>query len=167
MLENKFGEPMPSRHTVGGANFHLQFTPKYRRKVFNDREIVRACKHEFERKASELGVTLYACEFGPDHVHLFIGNCKNYSLPKLAQHFKGSSSRALRRNLSEHVRQYEWGESFWSDCYFYDSIGRMTTENVSFYIERQQRKHWITQAQSVQKLKVTRRGQTALGDFAS
>lgn len=156
MSEDKFGEPMPSRHAFGGANFHLhllaiaptaymmqvlnklvQFTPKYRRAVFNDRKIARACRREFEHKAAELGITLYACEFGPDHVHLFVGNCKNYTVPKLAQHFKGASSRALRRNLWEHVMCYEWGASFWSDGYFYESIGRMTTESIKFYIERQ------------------------------
>lgn len=164
MSEIKFGEPMPSRHTVGGANFHLQFTPKYRRPVFNDPTIMRACRHEFERKAKQLGIALHACEFGPDHVHLFVGNCKNYSVPQLAQHFKGSSSRVLRRDLWERVRKYEWGASFWSDGYFYESIGRMTTESVRFYIERQQHKHWLSQSQ---KQEVTGHGQTTLGDFAS
>jgi len=51
MPEDKFCEPMPSRHAFGGANFHLQFTPKYRRAAFNDCEIAHACRREFERKA--------------------------------------------------------------------------------------------------------------------
>ena len=33
-----------------------------------------------------------ACEFGPDHVHLFVSRCKkNYSVPYLVQRFKGAS----------------------------------------------------------------------------
>ena len=35
-----------------------------------------------------------------------------------------------------------WGDSFWSDGYFYESIGRVTTDTIRFYIERQQGKHW-------------------------
>jgi len=52
MPEDKFCEPMPSRHAFGGANFHLQFTPKYRRALFNDCEIAHACRRELERKAA-------------------------------------------------------------------------------------------------------------------
>lgn len=46
-----------------------------------------------------------ALEFGPDHVHLFVGNCKKYSVPQIAQYFKGVSSRELRKRYWEHVRE--------------------------------------------------------------
>jgi hypothetical protein len=32
--------------------------------------------------------------------------------------------------------------SFWSDGYFYESVGRVTSESVEYYINRQQGKHW-------------------------
>ena len=41
------------------------------------------------------------------------------------------------------MKQELWGGSFWSDGYFYESIGRVTSETMKFYIERQQGKHWI------------------------
>jgi REP element-mobilizing transposase RayT len=34
------------------------------------------------------------------------------------------------------------GDSFWSDGYFYESVGRVTSESVEYYIKRQQGKHW-------------------------
>ncbi len=31
----------------------------------------------------------------------------------------------------------------WSDGYFYESIGRVTSETVEYYIKNQQGKHWM------------------------
>jgi putative transposase len=100
---------LPNRGILlGGANFHLQFTPKYRRPVFQDCVIRDACRKAFEEKARSLGIKLSACEFGPDHAHIFLSGCKNYSIPELAQHFKGFSSRVLRRDHWDRVSRYEW-----------------------------------------------------------
>jgi putative transposase len=100
------------------------------------------CKQLFIQKAAELGVTLLAVNFGPDHCHIFVGNCRNYSVPQLVQFFKGYSSFIIRKTLWPIVSKYIWGERFWSEGYFYESIGRVTSESVKFYIERQQGKHW-------------------------
>ena len=76
----------------GESNFHLIFTPKYRRDVFTDDEVRRACLESFAQTCYVLGVRMEACEFGPDHVHLFVSRCKkNYSVPYLVQRFKGAS----------------------------------------------------------------------------
>jgi putative transposase len=122
--------------------------------------IRNACRRAFE-KARALGIKLSACEFGPDHAHIFLSGCKNYSIPELAQHFKGFSSRILRRDHWDRVSRYEWGKSFWSDGYFHESVGRVTSETVRYYIERQKKKHWI--GYTTKKL----HGQTKLADFAS
>ena len=76
-----------NRHSVGLSNYHLQFTPKYRRDVFRDAVVRRECRKAFTQVAKRLAIHIIALEFGPDHVHLFIGNCKNYSVPQLAQYF--------------------------------------------------------------------------------
>ena len=36
-------------------------------------------------------------------------------------------------------------DSYWSDGYFYRSIGSTTSDAVRYYIEHSQRKHWIEQ----------------------
>jgi hypothetical protein len=35
------------------------------------------------------------------------------------------------------------GKRFWSEGYFYESVGMVTSTAVKFYIERQQGKHWV------------------------
>jgi putative transposase len=131
------------RHSVGGSNYHLQFTPKYRRRVFENARIREECRRLSYEVAEKLGITLECVEFGPDHAHLFVTGCKNHSVSRLAQYFKGTTARYLRLNLWDAVKRYEWGDSFWSDGFFYESIGRVTAETVQFYIEQQQRKHWL------------------------
>lgn len=129
-------------HSLGESNYHFQFTPKYRRDVFRDVILKKACEESFLKIAEKYKIIVRALEFGPDHVHLFVGNCKKYSVPQIAQNFKGASSRELRERYWEHVRIKEYGDSFWSDGYFYESVGRVTSESVEYYINRQQGKHW-------------------------
>ena len=131
-----------NRHSVGESNYHFQFTPNFRGAAFLPKEVRNLCKKAFEEKALLLGVTIYCVNFGPDHCHLFVGNCRNYSVSDLVKHFKGYSAYILRKNLWKIVSQYVWGERFWSEGYFYESTGRVTSSSVKFYIERQQGKHW-------------------------
>ena len=35
-----------------------------------------------------------------------------------------------------------WGNKFWSEGYFYRTVGVVTKESTRFYIERSQKKHW-------------------------
>ena len=127
----------------GESNFHVVFTPKYRRDVFADNEVRRACLESFARTCYDLKIGLEACEFGPDHVHLFVSRCKNYSVQYMVQRFKGASSHRIRHELWERVKGKLWGDAFWSAGYFYRSIGSTTSDAVQYYIEHSQRKHWM------------------------
>ena len=65
-----------NRHSLGGSNYHMQFTPKYRKPMFRNRKIRGLVKASLQYKANMLGVTIEAMEFGPDHVHIFMSNCR-------------------------------------------------------------------------------------------
>ncbi|MBS7622174.1 IS200/IS605 family transposase [Candidatus Bathyarchaeota archaeon] len=129
-------------HSVGEANLHLQFTPKYRREMFRVERVKEACMRSFRRTAEGVGVVLHAVEFGPEHRHLFVGACKNHSVAQLAQRLKGASSRKIRRELWHAIEEKLWGKAFWSSGYFYRSVGSTTNEAINWYIEHAQRKHW-------------------------
>jgi len=139
-----------SRHSVGGSNYHMQFTPKYRRHVFIYRGMRALLRAIFRIKAHKMGIRLEAVEFGPDHVHVFITGCRKYSASQLAMHLKGFSSWYLRKNYRELIKPYCLGISFWHDGYFSETIGRVTTETVMLYIQRQQGKHWMHYDQDLQ-----------------
>jgi len=154
-----------NKHSVGGSYFHLQFTPKYRRQIFRYRKVRELCRALFKKKACQLGVRLKAIEFGPDHVHLFVTSCRKYSAIDLAFHFKGFSSWYLRTKAWNDIKHMLWGKSFWSDGHFYESIGRVTTDSMKFYIERQQGRHW--KGIDYDYYRETKQRQSTLTDFAS
>jgi len=129
--------------SYGESNYHLQFTPKFRRDVFADEEVKEMCRRSFEETCVALGITMVACEFGPDHAHVFVGNCKNYAVPVMVQRLKGASSRRIRLELWDRVKDKLWGDSFWTDGYFYRSIGSTTSDAVEYYIRYSQKKHWL------------------------
>lgn len=129
-------------HSFGLSCHHLQLTPKYRRKVFNEEIIRRFCSGFSRIIADELGIRLVAVNFGPDHMHLFVANCKRYSDIELARRFKGRLSFEVRRRFPDILWKYKLGRSFWTDGYFYETCGNVTAEAREYYIERMQQKHW-------------------------
>ncbi len=136
------GDLIRGAHQVGESNCHLQFTPYKRRAAFLSEKVRSVCRAFFEQKARALGLLFFALEFGPDHCHLFVGNCRKYSVSALAQHFKGGSSFVLRRDCRGELPPQLAAKKFWSGGYFYETVGRVTAESIKFYIERQQGKHW-------------------------
>ena len=154
--------------TCGEANYHLQFTPKYRRDVFLDEEVRALCRESFRRTCKELGVGMEACKLGPDHVHPFVSWCRKYFVPYMVQRLKGASAYVIRHRLRDRVRGKLWGYPFWSDGYFYRSVGSTTAEAVRYHVQNsQKRKHWLPHAGSKSALlEGNANRQTGLADFS-
>lgn len=132
-----------SGHTVGETNLHLQFTPAYRRDIFLDplaRELTVAY---IVQRAQEMKVEIAAIECGPDHVHLFAKNWKNWSIPVLAGQLKTYSSRMMRKGHMHLLSDKLWGKKFWSAGYFHRTVGAVNAETVKRYIQEGQKKHWV------------------------
>ena len=52
-----------NRHSIGGSNYHFQFTPKYRKAIFRVGRVRNMIKALLEYKAHRLGVQVEAIEF--------------------------------------------------------------------------------------------------------
>lgn len=130
---------------LGESNLHLQFTPKYRKKIFLDRDVRLECEFLFKEIASNLGVDLAGLGFGPDHVHLFVSGWKNYSIVGLAQRFKGNTSRIIRQKYPVRLAVHGlYGNQMWSNGYFHRTVGAVTNETMKKYVNESQHKHWKT-----------------------
>jgi len=129
-------------HAVGEFNYHIQITPAYRRGVMENEKVTKLVKAYISAKLDELKVEIVTMKGGPDHLHIFVANCKNIAPAKLIQQLKGFSSYMMRKNHSGLIRNCLWGEKFWSEGYFCRSIGSTTTDAVEFYIKYSQDKHW-------------------------
>lgn len=131
-----------SGHTVGETNIHLQFTPAYRREIFREplaRELTIAY---IVQRSQEMKVEIAAIECGPDHLHLFVKQWKNWKIPVLAGQLKTYSSRNMRKGHSFLFSKKLWGNKFWSAGYFHRTVGAVTAETVKRYIAEGQKKHW-------------------------
>lgn len=128
--------------SIGESCLHLQLTPAYRRDIFVSEQVTELTKIYFLEKAKNLGVFVSAMDVGPDHFHAFITNWKKYSVEKIANHFKGFTSYMMRTHHRHLFRDKLWGKKFWSEGYFYRTVGVVTREAVQFYIQHSQKKHW-------------------------
>jgi len=54
----------------------------------------------------------------------------------VVQLFKGKSSRILRKEFPSLVEFY-WGDSFWSDGFFVETVDKVNLEKIKEYIKGQ------------------------------
>lgn len=73
-----------------------------------------------------------------DHVHLIIQTKPSDSVAEVVQTLKGGTSRVIRKEFPE-IEEFLWGDSFWADGYFAETVGNVDEEVVKRYIREQRR----------------------------
>ncbi len=71
-----------------------------------------------------------------DHVHLLIQVNPRDSIAHVMHYLKGGSSRIIRKGFPE-LEEFLWGDSFWSDGYFAESVGKVSEATIKNYIKNQ------------------------------
>ena len=133
-----------SAHAIGESNYHLQLTPAYRQDVFEEPLLRELTMAYIAQKLKQFKVVLLGYGFGPDHLHLFLGNVRHVGEIKLVQQLKGYSSYMLRKGHAALFSNKLWGDKFWSSGHFYRSVGAVTAESMQWYVTEGQKKHWRT-----------------------
>jgi putative transposase len=72
-----------------------------------------------------------------DHVHILIQMGPDMSVARAVQLLKGGTSFKLRKEFPE-LEEFLWGDSFWADGYFAESVGTTQEEMVRKYIRDQE-----------------------------
>jgi putative transposase len=123
-------------HTKHRLRFHLVWIPKYRKRVLRGKIAGRikqllyeACKVN-RWSLSEMSVK-------DDHVHILIQIWPRESIADVVKKLKGGTSRVIRTEFPE-LEEFLWGDSFWSDGYFAETVGNVDEEGVAKYIREQQ-----------------------------
>lgn len=128
---------MGYRRTSGGVsnlNYHLVWTPKYRLSVLVG-DVADDLESLIREKAAELDVEVKHLAIKPDHLHLFVSAPPELSPSKLANQFKGYSSRSLRRKYRHLTSRMP---SLWSRSYFIGSDGHVSEATIARYIAAQE-----------------------------
>ncbi len=123
-------------HTKHRLLYHLVWIPKYRKRVLQGKIAVRL-----------KGLLYEACEMNrwwiseisvqKDHVHMVIQITPSDSVAKTVQYLKGGTSRIIRKEFPE-LEEFLWGDSFWADGYFAETVGKVDEEVVRRYVREQQ-----------------------------
>ena len=71
-------------------------------------------------------------------MHLMIQTNPRDSVADVVQVLKGGTSRVLRKEFPE-MEEFLWGDSFWADGYFAETVGKVDAEVVKRYIKQQGR----------------------------
>jgi putative transposase len=114
---------------------HLVILPKYRRRVLIGKIALRI-KQLFTECCSMNDWQVHELAILKDHIHMLIQINPKDSIASAVNLLKGGSSRAIRLEHPE-LQEFLWGESFWSDGYFAETIGAKSEEMLRKYIQNQ------------------------------
>jgi len=114
---------------------HLVWCPKYRRRVLLGKVAIRL-KELFQQACQINDWNIHELSIQRDHVHLLIQINPRESIAKVVQILKGGSSRIIRLEFPE-LEEFLWGDSFWADGYFAESIGSKNEQVMRTYIQNQ------------------------------
>jgi putative transposase len=112
--------------SVFSLKYHLVWYPKYRRKALAG-AIAEDLRTLLFQKAQELEVTIEALEDMPDQGHLFIQSDPTEAPQRLANQFKGFTSRILRQKYPQLRARLP---SLSSRSHYPGSIGQASEEAV-------------------------------------
>jgi putative transposase len=71
-----------------------------------------------------------------DHIHMMIQIKPRDSVSEVVRKLKGGSSRIVRKEYPE-LEEFLWGDSFWCDGYFAETVGQVNKEVIRKYIRDQ------------------------------
>jgi putative transposase len=124
-------------HTKHRIRLHLVWIPKYRKRVLRGKIAARV-KQLLHQACSMNRWLLSELSVNENHVHILLQITPSDSVAEVAKILKGGTSRIIRKEFPE-LEEFLWGDSFWADGYFAESIGKVDEEIVQKYIRDQQR----------------------------
>jgi len=125
-------------HTKHRLQYHLVWIPKYRKRVLQGKIAIRL-KHLLYEACRMNGWWISEMSIQNDHLHLVVQVPPRCSVAEVVQIFKGGTSRILRKENPE-MDEFLWGDSFWADGYFAETVGKVDEEVVKRYIRQQRGK---------------------------
>ena len=121
-------------HTKWNCQYHIVFTPKYRRKaIYNQlrKDIGKYLRRLCEYKEVEI-IEANACA---DHIHMLVTIPPKMSVSKFMGILKGKSSLMIFDQFAN--LKYKYGNwHFWCRGYYVDTVGRNKTA-IEKYIKNQ------------------------------
>lgn len=125
-----------TRTNVYDFNFHLVYTTKYRREIFNTGEKRQFMKSILHHIANMYEITIQEIEIMPDHIHILLSFSPKHAPSSIVKTLKGRSAREWFKQYPE-TKHELWNGHLWSPSFFMSTVGEMSKEIVDKYIQNQ------------------------------
>lgn len=129
------GKYIHGGHTVYDIKVHIVWVTKYRYPILR-KDIGYRLRDLLRQGCEARQIGLLAGHIRPDHVHLLLSIPPMLSVSQVVKYLKGRSSHLLQDEFQELKKRY-WGQHLWARGYFCVSVGEMTEEMITKYIEEQ------------------------------
>jgi putative transposase len=125
-------------HSRYDLKYHLVWITKYRR-AFSVGHVETRLRQLLSEISQQYRFRIIAQEIMPDHIHMLIEAPPKYPPATIAQIFKSISSRKMREEFLDIIKQYVWKDgTLWARGYYIASVAQgVTAEVVEEYINDQ------------------------------
>ncbi len=123
-------------HSVYSLQYHLVFATKYRRQCISPLMLERL-KEIFQATVEKWHGELIEFNGESDHVHLLLSLNPKLRLSNFVNNMKTVSSRLIRKDFAEELREVYWKPVFWSGSYCILTCGGAPLSVIKQYIENQ------------------------------
>ena len=122
-------------HAVYDTSYHLVWCPKYRKKIFERRDIKERAEQLIGEICEEYGFEIIEMEVAVEHFHILLSFPPKRSIGEVVRIIKSNSARELFREFPSLKRRL-WSGELWEDGYFARTAGdRMTRDVIEQYIK--------------------------------
>ena len=137
-------------HTRWNCQYHIVFTPKYRRKTIY-RKLRRDIGTYLRRLCDYKGVEIVEAQACPDHIHMLVKIPPKISVSSFMGYLKGKSSLMI---FEEHANlKYNYGNRhFWAEGYYVSTVG-LNKNTIKRYIQNQDLEDKIKDQRSLKEYK--------------
>lgn len=127
-------------HSKYSLKAHLVFATKYRKKLFENQEIVFELKHKIQEIVDRSNFDVEIVEVDIDYIHILIDYEPNISIVQIVRRLKQETQHHMWITFEKELKKVYWKEShmFWSKGYFVCSIGEGASyKTIQEYIKSQ------------------------------
>lgn len=134
-MKKKNNEDSSLSHTIWNCQYHIVFSPKYRRKTIYGK--IRSDIGKYLRRLCEYkGVEIVEANACSDHIHMLVKVPPKVSISSFMGYLKGKSALMI---FDSHANlKYNYGNRhFWSEGYYVSTVG-LNKNTIKKYIREQE-----------------------------
>jgi len=126
-----------NRHSIYDLEYHLVVVTKYRHPVLTKKIAQRLREITEILFTNNWNCIISEVNTDKDHVHILFEAPPQVQLSKLINNYKTVTSRLLRKEFADDLKNYYWKTYFWSSSYFICTVSERSHEAVLVYIQNQ------------------------------